>query len=282
MNKQFMFTLGRVIDPKYLPNQLIISFTSIAFIAGILIHLFRGNNFLDSIVFGVVLALATFFSWALAREIYPQGEYTALAASLFCILGLAWFGIFPLIILLLLWLILNLRLINQITGLKPSMIDRVILLIFTIISAFLFSWVFLGFQAIVFTFNYRFSKEKSDIIFTIFAIGAAFVFIVFNRIWYNQGSLTYLNGVVVGLLLLVFTVMIWLGRNIHVVGDQSQKNVPAIRVVSAQIMSIVFFGIYVVWFGDESIVMLIPLWCIILCVIIFSPVQIVKNLKKIS
>ena len=277
----YNFTLGRALDKNYLPNRLIISITTIAFIAGIVIHLFRENNLLDAVVFGVVLALIVFLSWALAREIYPQGEYAALAGAVLCVVSLTWFGIFPIIILILLWFTISLRLINQTTGLKSSNFDRVIILIFTIISAYLFSWVFLVFLVIIFAVNYRLTKENSDIIFIIIGMVAAFVFIFFQRIGYNQGSLTYINGLFVGVLLLIFAVMMWLGRNIHVFGDQSQKKVPANRIFSAQIMSIVFFGGYVIWFGDKSLFMLIPMWCVLICAIIFSIMQLLKNFKKI-
>ena len=270
MNSKHVFTLGRAIDTKYLPNQLIISITTIALIVGILIYIFSGNNLLDAFIFGIIFALIVFLSWAFARETYPQGEYAAITGAILSIIILTWFDIFQLIILILLWFIISLRLINQTTGLKPSKVDRLVILIFTIINSYIFSVIFLVFMAIIFAVNYRFTKEKSDIYFMIIGIIISFVFIFFQQILYNQDSLTYINGLLVGLLLIIFAVMMWLECNIYIVSDHSQEKVPVNRILSAQFISIFFIGSYVIWFGDKSLHMLIPIWCVLFCSIIFS------------
>jgi hypothetical protein len=275
VNAPHLFTLGRIIDKNYLPNCLIIIITTLAFTGGIIFYFFKGNNFIDSISYGILLTLATFFSWALTREIYPQGEYTSLAAAIVTMVSLAWFGFVPIIIITLLWFILNLRLINQTTGMKPSIIDRFIIFIFTIIVAYFLSWIFLFFMIFTNLINYKLSKEISDILFFLLGFVGGSILSIFQKIWYNQSSLTYQNGFFVSILLIIFLVMMWMMRNIRVVGDFSKKQIPPIRIFSAQFTSTLFCIGYILWFGDVGIIMLLPLWCGIICSIISSGVNVV-------
>jgi hypothetical protein len=274
------FTLGRTIDKDYLPNRLIIIITTLTFIFGIIFHFFQENNFIVAISYGIFLALATFFTWALSREVYPQGEYSALVATIISTVCLAWFGFVPVIFLILLWLIMCLRLINQTTGLNPLLLDRLIILILTIFTAYFLSWIFLLFMVIMNIINYKISKEKIDMILILLGFISGIILIIFQGIWYNQSVLTYQNGFIISIILIVFLVMMWIVRNFKVESDFSKKQVPPIRIFSGQFMSILFCSGYILWFGDDGIVMLLPLWCIILSSIISSGEIAVKEVKK--
>jgi hypothetical protein len=274
MNKKNPFTLARNIDPKFFPNLLIIIIVTIAFIAGIVFHFFKGNVISDSLINGVILALITFFTWALTREIYPQGEYAALIAAIFVIIALFWFEIFPIIAIILMWFTISLRLINQTTGLKATKIDMGIIFVFTLICAYIFSWIFLVFLSIIFLVNYSLTKDRSDIYFQIPVILAIIVFLYYQGVYFNQSSLNFEYILFVGFLSIIFVIMMWFNRNIYVICDSSNKKVPPNRIFCAQILAVVFIFSYSVWFGDESIISLIPIWCIIIISIIFSPVKI--------
>jgi MFS family permease len=274
MNKINPFTLGRNIDPKYIPNQLIIIIVTIAFISGIIFHLIRENTIENSLLLGLVLGLITFLTWALTREIYPQSEYAALTAALSVIVALFWFGIYPIIAIILMWFTISLRLINQTTGLKATKIDMGIILIFSLICAYIFSWIFLIFLAIIFFINYFLTKDISDIYLQIPVIVAIIVFLYYQEEYFNQSLLNFENILFVGFLSIIFIIMMWFNRNIYVIGDHSNKKVPANRIFCAQILSVVFIFIYSVCYGDESITYLIPIWCIIIFSIIFSSVKI--------
>jgi len=280
MKAQNIFTLGRPVEKDYLTNQLIVLITAIVFIAGIIIHLFRQNSLQNSFVFGILISIIIFFTWALAREIFPQGEYASLAASVVCFLGLIYYGITPLVLLVLLWLTICLRLINQTTGLKPSLVDRVIVFILSIICAYVLSWILVFVLVLVFIVDYLFSKEKSDIVFMIAAICSIPIIILLNDLWYNTSQLNLINILPVILLLVAFIVAMWFLRNITVLGDNSQKKVPVSRILSAQIVSIIFCSLYFIWSGDAGFVELIPLWCIFASSIVFSPIELFLNRKK--
>jgi hypothetical protein len=275
-----IFTLGRTIDRKYLPNQLIISITIFSFIFASLIQFFIINNILEAIFLGIILSIITFLSWALNRELYPQEEYAALAGVILFIITLPWYDVFPLIILFLIWFIIILRLINQTTGLKPSIFDRFLILLFTVINSYFFSWIFLVFMVIIFLLNYKFTKEKYDLFFILIGIILSPVLIYFQNIFYNQDSLIILSGLLIFLLLTIFVILMWLDSDINVVGDYSNKKVPFNRIFSAQIISVFLIFGYILWFGDKSILLLLPVWCLFFCSVIFSFFNFCIKIKK--
>lgn len=170
--------------------------------------------------------------------------------------------------------------INQTTGLKPSLVDRVIVFILSIICAYVLSWILVFVLVLVFIVDYLFSKEKSDIVFMIAAICSIPIIILLNDLWYNTSQLNLINILPVILLLVAFIVAMWFLRNITVLGDNSQKKVPVSRILSAQIVSIIFCSLYFIWSGDAGFVELIPLWCIFASSIVFSPIELFLNRKK--
>ncbi|MFO7678308.1 MAG: hypothetical protein R6V50_08020 [Thermoplasmatota archaeon] len=274
MNKKNLFTLGRRVEPKYFPNQLLIIIVTLAFVAGIILHFFKVNTISDSLINGFFLAITTFFTWALAREVYPQGEYAALFASISVIITLLWFGIYSSIVVILMWFIISLRLINQTTGINATKIDMSIILVFSLVCAYIFSWFFLVFCAIIFFVNYSFTKDRTYIYFQIPVFLAIIVIVKYQDMYYNLSLLNIQNLLFIGSLSVIFIIMMWLNRNFYVICDYSKTKVPPTRILCGQILFIVFIFCYSIWFGDRSIISLIPIWCILIVSIIFSPMKI--------
>ena len=273
----FTFTLGRTIDGKYLTNQLIIAVTIFSFIYGFLIQYYIKYNFLESIFLGLIISIITFLSWALNRELYPQDEYAAIVGAILFIIILPWYKIIPSLILFLLWFIIILRLINQTTGLKPTSIDRLIILLLTIIISYFFSWIFLILMVLIFSLNYRLSKEKNDIIYMLIGLILTPILIFYQDLFYNQNTVNFQNGLIIFLLMIVFLIFMWLNKDKNVMGDYSNKKVPFNRIFSAQIISVFLIFAYILWFGDESIILLFPLWCLFISSIIFSFINQIKK-----
>jgi len=280
MSHNNIFTLMRTIDVKYLANQLIIIITIFSLIFGFLINYYITNNFLESLFLGLIIAVITFLSWSLNRELYPQSEYAAIVSGILVVIFLPWYKIIPSIILFLLWFIIILRLINQTTGLKSTFIDRLVILSLTITTSYFFSWIFLIFILIIFPLNYRFTKEKNDIIFILIAIFLTPIIIFYQEIFYNQNNLNFQNGFIIFLITILFLIFMWLNKDKKIICDYSNKKVPFNRIFSAQIISVFIIIGYILWFGDESIILLLPVWCIFISSIIFSFISQIK--KKLN
>lgn len=280
MSDKNIFTLGRTIDKKYLTNQLIIVVTIFSFLFGFLIKFYFNNNLLESFFLGLIISTITFLSWALNRELYPQDEYAALGGAILFIIILPWYKIIPLFIIFLLWFIIILRLINQTTGLRPTFFDRLVILSLTVIISYFYSWIFLIFTVLIFLLNYRLSKEKNDIIYMLIGLILTPILIFYQDLFYNQNTLNFQNGLIIFLLMIVFLIFMWLTKDKNVMSDYSNKKVPFNRIFSAQIISVfIIFG-YILWFGDESIILLLPLWCIFISSISFSFLSQIK--KKVN
>ncbi len=270
MNENNIFTLGRTIDRKYLTNQLIIVVTFFSFIFGSLINYYVNNNFLESLFLGLIISIITFLTWALNRELCPQDEFAAIGGAIFFIIILPWYEIIPSFILFLLWLTIILRLINQTTGLKPTFIDRLIILSLTVIISYFYSWIFLIFLLLIFSLNYRFTKEKNDIFYIFTGLVLTPIFILFQGIFYNLNKLNFENFLIIFLLMILFLIFMLLNKDMNVIGDYSNKKVKFKRIFSAQFISVFLIFSYILWFGDESIMLLLPIWCIHISSIIFS------------
>jgi hypothetical protein len=126
------------------------------------------------------------------------------------------------------------------------------------------------------------SREKSDIVFLIAVICSIPIIVLINDIWYNTFQMTFINILPVILLLVIFIVAMWFVRNITVLGDNYQRKVPVSRILSSQIISIIFCILYFIWSGDKVFIEMIPLWCIFICSIIFSPIDLLRNRKKVT
>jgi hypothetical protein len=270
MNENNFFTLGRTIDKKYLTNQVIIAVTIFSFLYGSLIQFYIKNNLLESIFLGFIISIITFLSWALNRELYPQNDYAAIAGAILFIIILLWYEIIPSLILFLFWFIIILRLINQTTGLKPTFIDRAVILIITIIISYFSSWILLIFMSIIFLVNFRFTNEKNDIIYIFIGLILTPIFIFFQGIFYNQNTLNFQNFLIIFFLMILFLIFMSLNKDLIVIGDYSNKKVQFKRIFSAQFISVFLIFVYILWFGDESIILLLPIWCIYISSIIFS------------
>ena len=277
MNPRQYFTLGRIIDKNYFTNKLIILITIFSLVAGSVINLVNGVNLTDATFSGLIFALIAFFTWALAREIYPQGEYAALIASLLSVVVIFFLEQYPMIIPVILWFIMALRFINQTTGLKPTIIDRSIIIIFTFFVSYLFSWIFFAMLILVFSINYFISKQKNDVVFTIISILSLLIFIIFRGIWYNHVFVSLNNFIIISMISLVFLITMFLVRNIRVICDNTDEKVSITRIYCAQILITFFCLIFVIWFGDEGFIMLTPVWCIFICSIILSPMHLIKK-----
>ena len=108
-----MFTLGRKIDINYGTNKIIII---LSLLVGLL-----GGIMTGEIKSGLYLALGTFLSWSLAREVDPGHEKSAFVAVGLSILNLFYYV--KIEVLVLVWLILVMRMISRITGKELKFLD---------------------------------------------------------------------------------------------------------------------------------------------------------------
>lgn len=117
-----MFTLGRKIDLRYKPNLMIILLSLLAVAAGWL--------FFGELQSGISLGGGFFLTWALTRELDPAHDYSAYLAAFLSLSML--FDFESIHFLSALWLLLQLRAVNGISGKDLTLFDLVSLFGFTV------------------------------------------------------------------------------------------------------------------------------------------------------
>lgn len=107
-----------MIDSNYKTNQLIVLLTLAATAVGWLVT----GAFLSGLSIGV----GVFLTWALAREIDPKHDYSALLAAGFALINLFYYESVSLLILG--WLLLVLRMVNGLCGKAVTVFDMLLVL----------------------------------------------------------------------------------------------------------------------------------------------------------
>lgn len=117
-----MFTLSRKIDLRYKPNLIIVWLSLLVIAAGWL--------FFGEVQSGISLGGGFFLTWALTRELDPAHDYSAYIAAFLSLTML--FDFESIHFLSALWLLLQLRAVNGISGKKLTLFDLVSLLGLTV------------------------------------------------------------------------------------------------------------------------------------------------------
>lgn len=108
-----MFTLGRKIDFNYTTNKIILG---LAIIVAAIGYFITGD-----IKSGLYIGGGTFLTWALAREVDPKNEYSAFYCGAMSLINLFFYKNIQLMVIF--WIILLLRLVNGISGKRPTLLD---------------------------------------------------------------------------------------------------------------------------------------------------------------
>ncbi|PXW88991.1 hypothetical protein DES38_11137 [Streptohalobacillus salinus] len=175
-----MFTLGRKISLTYQPNQMIL----VASLLFAVIGYFFSGELLTAVQFGASL----FLTWALVREIDCKREYAAVCAAG---LGIPFLlNDFQVSLGTILLILLLLRVINQITGKRPTVVDFLVLIG---LAAYLVYanenslYIFLVFLAYIFNLKGN-QNDKQNYLF----ISMSFILYI-GLFWFD--NLTYLSVV---------------------------------------------------------------------------------------
>ncbi|WP_414839709.1 hypothetical protein [Carnobacterium sp. TMP28] len=108
-----IFTLGRNMDFSYRTNQLIaILSVVVAAIGWILI---------GDISSGLYVGGGVFLTWSLSRDLDPKHAYSAFLAAAFAILNVFYYETIQLLVIF--WIILLIRIVNNITGKSQTFFD---------------------------------------------------------------------------------------------------------------------------------------------------------------
>lgn len=257
----FDFTLGRKIDINYQTNKIILMISAIVAVIGYFIT----GQFTSALYLGA----GTFLTWALARELDPKHEYSAFLCITLSLVNLFYYE--KIQILVLVWILLLLRMVNEISGKDISLLDTFLVLGFSIyLSIIDKSSIYLaGFILAMFSSVKIKGKSKMALVSLIIAVS---IFLVENSYlkYLSAQDIDFSNNINVFIIvgIFIFLMLINFLKDEGIVGDNGnpvdEKKIKSARVVYGNIILFLFL------FAGISLNNLIIYFSVIIGVIIYS------------
>jgi hypothetical protein len=252
-------SIGRPIDPDYPSNLAITALSLVTMLLGIIYQFLGGQNWLDSILWGIGLGLGVFLAWAICRELDPDHDLSAFVAAGLTLVGVFLWGT-PSIIGLL-WLMLCVRIINRTVGLPATILDSLGVLGLGTWLSIQEYWGYGVITSLAFLLDALLPKpNKRQFLFTgvMLIVSALSAFLSAGGVSLQGLSLS--SGAVALGITVVFLPVIFASREIQVECDVTKEPPEPIRVQMGQVVAILGGWIAVVWKGESGLISMLPLW----------------------
>ena len=261
----------RSIDPGYFPNLAIILLAIATDITGFIVYplLFNSTSLIESILWGIRAGISVFLSWAMAREIDPDHNLSALFVA-----GLTFILIFVFSfqlsgIILLVWILLIIRVLNRTSGKYASILDSLVILGFGVWFTYQEGWVYIFITFFVFLLDsLMILPNKNHLYFAVISFMILFASIISN------GSMilnipSFLNGLILLSVSILFLLQISASSRIRSFDDQGKCRLDSKRVRVSQLL-VLITGLSIVLLGNYyGMMSMIPLWVAISGVFVY-------------
>lgn len=212
-----MFTLGRKIDIHYNTNRWILIIMALTSGIGIFTN--------GDLVTGIKIGVSVFLTWALTREVDPKREYAAFLTAGLALSSL--FIAFEVDLMIIFYLLLLLRLVNNITGKLPTTLDLgIVFAIATYLSISMENSTYIFLFILGLFINKELKANKN--IYKVFSWLSAgiFIFLTFYFKDYKYNSQTFSNNWIMGLYiisLILYFLFIYMDKDKSVSDDKGTK-----------------------------------------------------------
>lgn len=268
------FTLARTLDIHYLPNKILLILLPIIFLGSFGWFYFTNRTIFQSIVFAFLQIILVFLCWAIAREIDPDHDYAAFFGIPLLFLP---FTVVQGNILILLWLIMSLRLINQTTGKATSSSDVTVFIFLSIITSLVsIQLLILPLSISIILLTSFLPKKQPALSFLSIPLLPSFILLIliFPESWdfLNPSPWLLIYIAFSSALLLLVTTMT---DEVNCKGDYSYKQLSLKRVQTAQIIAVLSVLLLTTFHGN--ILSIFPAWAAITGVGVFRLVHLIIN-----
>jgi hypothetical protein len=268
------FTLARTLDIHYLTNKILLILLAIVFLGSFGWFYFTNRTIMQSIVFAFLQIILVFLCWAIAREIDPDHDYAAFFGIPLLFLP---FTIVQGNILILLWLIMSLRLINQTTGKATSSSDVTVFIFLSIITSLVsIQLLILPLSISIILLTSFLPKKQPALSFLSIPLLPSFILLIliFPESWdfLNPSPWLLIYIAFSSALLLLVTTMT---DEVNCKGDYSYKRLSLKRVQTAQIIAVLSVLLLTTFHGN--ILSIFPAWAAITGVGVFRLVHLIIN-----
>ncbi len=260
-SRQPASALGRPIDFNYPTNRAIVFLASLAGIFGLIVALGRGQAFGDSLLTAFFVSVATFWGWAITRELDPDNDLSAFVSAFITLALVLLFGNIGLGGLLAgLLLLQGSRILNRVVGVGIGTVESIFVLIIAVIVALASAWLWLIYIAVVFLVDYFLPYgAKQHLALGGVAVVAAII-LAFMRGIQSPTALTAEYLIVLIILSAAFLAFIMGQKRIQTTTDLTNKPVLVIRVRWAQITALGVAWILALLQGWQGFLWVTPLW----------------------
>jgi hypothetical protein len=261
--------LGRDIDPSYRTNLIIMILTPLSAVVVFVLALVSNMPPMQAASAAFFTTGMTFGSWAFAREIDPDHDWSAFVGVAF-----AWVAAYlyraPVLGMFSLGMMLYaLRMTNRVIGFAPTIADSALILLAIIITAFLDNWVvaWIGIAAFLLD-GLLVNPVRRHLAFA--AVGAVITLLRLVILDFPAtGSLTGLNVIAVIVVSIAFFLTIAATRKVKSQTDMNNQALDVRRIRAAMILTLAAAFVSALWNGDAGINWMLPLWCAMLGVAVY-------------
>ena len=258
-------SIGRPLDFNYKTNKAIAIITAITILVGIAFFVLNRLDFFNIILQGVSFGFSFFLCWAITREIDPDNNLSA------------FIGLIPLLVFLLIWpetnlailfwMLISLRIINRTTGLLATKLDSVMLLVFSVLLSYYFSWIFGFLTALVFLFDAKLIKgQKFQLSLASLVTILTLILVILTNQNFALLTLSTLESASLLIVTIIFSMIIYGEKDVISKGDQNNEPLYLSRLRAAQAFALI--SALAISFFASYFVALIPMWCAFIGVIL--------------
>ena len=277
---KFKTAVGRPITITYLPNLLMLGLVSLIGVVAFGMEYMNTNDIATALQTAWTVTIAAGASWAVARELDPEHDYSAFV------------GIIPAVLLLdgdlSLWAIaafvMLARLVSRVIGLSATIFDSIATTIVVGFAVFATgSWLtgILGIVAFILDARLNDPQPRQYIFAGIVAI------IMLAKMMLDGVSALTLPSMFPLIAILVITagylMMVMRTDTVNITADYGKKySINQQRVKISMLMSVLAVLALSLWGGDDIIEQVLPIWTAIAGVVVYCVVQEVVGYKNHS
>ena len=271
--------VGRPLSFKHLTNRAIIIIVTSVFILGTLTKLVMGDSLVVSVVWAFGAAASIFFAWAIARELDPDSNVSALISATLMLAALFFVGLPALLTLF--WFLLVIRILNRITGIAPKPLDLAVVIILAVVLSWQELWLYCLMTSLILYINSWIDGEKRkgiSLFVIVLSLGVVSAFLgnaSFTTIEISADAI-----VIVTLFTLLYIPVICTRTKLKSLTDITKEPVSVFRMRVTRITVVVVGILVAIIQGYSGFNDLIPLWTSIGGIIIWNIYKLIKCYRK--
>jgi|GEM_PF-366672 len=260
----YRFTsLPRPLDPTYPTNiaiSILMILTMVAFFA---FYMMVGISLITALISAAMVGIGVFLTWAIAREIDPDNEFSAFAAAGIAMLGSVAFGVPDLLAMV--FILLATRILNRTVGPPATIFDSSGLLIIAGLLAMRGNWIYPMIAANVYVLDSQLDHpNRRQIMFGLAAVAVMGIAFFLDGWQGPTHPLTVPALFAIALTLILVTMTLLSTDQLDSKTDLTDESLSVVRITAAQIMVLLTCVFIAVWHGAVGVIGVFPLWATLL------------------